>query len=73
MPPIYTHDCNCLPVKSSVEQRGAQTEYTQADCQPKEKLATALNSRLAAGRANAASTARYTATEFPSRGREASL
>lgn len=73
MPPIHTHECDCTQPKSTVVMRGEQTDCTAGSCRDDAKNATALNARLAAGRANAATTARYEATKFADRGRSASL
>lgn len=73
MPPIHTHSCDCTQPTAKVEQRGTQTDCTESTCKPSGNHATALNARLAADRAAAKSTARYSPTQFASRGRSSTV
>lgn len=74
MPPIHTHSCDCTQPTAKVEQRGTQTDCVESTCtHGTKKNATALNSRLAAGRAAAKTTARHQPTQFATRGRSASV
>lgn len=72
MPPILTHECDCRPVKSTVVQRGDQTDCTEASCRDDARNATAWNRQQAVARSAGESAERYAATQFPSRGRDAS-
>lgn len=71
--PLRSHECDCTQPTAKVEQRGVQTDCTESSCKPSGNHATALNSRLAAGRAAAKSSAKHQATQFASRGRSGSV
>lgn len=73
MPPIHTHECDCTPAKSNVVQRGAQTDCTQGSCRDDAHNATAWNRQSSIARNAGESAERYSATEFRTRGRSASL
>lgn len=71
--PLLSYDCDTTPVKSSVAQRGEQFDCTEASCRDNSRNATAWNRQQAIARSAGESAERYSATDFRSRGRSASL
>jgi hypothetical protein len=71
---LHSYNCDTTPVKSSVVQRGEQTDCVQSDCKHGNvKNATAWNRQQAIARNAGESAEKYSATEFRSRGRDGSL
>jgi len=71
---LHSYTCDTTPVKSSVVQRGEQTDCVQSECKMGNvKNATAFNRQQSIARSAGNSVAKYSATEFRSRGRNGSL
>jgi hypothetical protein len=70
---LHSYTCDTTPVKSSVVQRGEQTDCTESSCRDNSKNATAFNRQQSIARSAGNSVAKYSATEFRSRGRNGSL
>jgi hypothetical protein len=72
--PLHSHECDSTPVKSSVVQRGEQFDCTESSCaHSRENSATAWNRQRNIAKSAGESAERYSATQFASRGRSASL
>jgi len=66
--------CDTTPVKSSVVQRGEQTDCTESDCNMGNvKNATAWQRQQSIARSAGNSGAKHMATEYRSRGRDGTL
>ena len=70
---LHSYTCDTTPVKSSVVQRGEQTDCTESSCRDNSKNATAWNRQQSIARSAGESAEKYSATEFRSRGRDGSL
>lgn len=70
---LHSYTCNTTPVKSSVVQRGEQTDCVQSDCEHDVRNAIAWNRQQSIARSAGESAEKYSATEFRSRGRDGSL
>lgn len=70
---LHSYTCDTTPVKSSVVQRGQQTDCTESSCRVNSKNATAWNRQQSIARAAGNAAAKHSATQFRSRGRDGSL